>query len=112
MTAIFYRLHLIEAYGTGIGKIMKSYGHMEQKPVIESTKNAFKATLPNINTIHGNANGPMLQSDINSIGKPDDNAAKILDYGQSHGYVTRNDITGLLDVSPSTATQEHQYGVK
>lgn len=35
---VFYRLHLIEAYGTGMGKIMKVYEGMEEKPVIETTK--------------------------------------------------------------------------
>lgn len=38
---VFYRLHLIEAYGTGMGKIMKAYKSMQIKPVIETTKNAF-----------------------------------------------------------------------
>ena len=46
---VFYRLHLIEAYGTGMGKIMKAYEGMVEKPVIETTKNAFKIILPNIN---------------------------------------------------------------
>lgn len=46
---VFYRLHLIEAYGTGMGKIMKAYESMQVKPVIETTKNAFKIILPNIN---------------------------------------------------------------
>ena len=30
---VFYRLHLIEAYGTGMGKIMKAYESMQVKPV-------------------------------------------------------------------------------
>ena len=46
---VFYRLHLIEAYGTGMGKIMKAYEGMVEKPVLETTKNAFKIILPNIN---------------------------------------------------------------
>ena len=49
---VFYRLHLIEAYGTGMGKIMKAYEGMQEKPVIETTKNAFKIILPNINAKH------------------------------------------------------------
>lgn len=35
---VFYRLHLIEAYGTGMGKIMKAYEGMQEKPAIETTK--------------------------------------------------------------------------
>ncbi len=41
--------HLIEAYGTGMGKIMKAYEGMEEKPTIITAKNAFKIILTNIN---------------------------------------------------------------
>ncbi len=46
---IFYRLRLIEAYGTGILKINECYEDQVVKPVIETTDNAFKITLPNTN---------------------------------------------------------------
>ncbi len=46
---VFYRLRLIEAYGTGIQKIMQAYEKVDQKPVLEVTGNAFKITLPNCN---------------------------------------------------------------
>jgi len=46
---IFYRLRLIEAYGTGILKINECYNDYAVKPVIETTSNAFKITLPNTN---------------------------------------------------------------
>lgn len=52
---------------------------MEQKPVIESTKDAFKVTLPNINAIHVNANGPRPQSGIHCKGKTDYKEARILE---------------------------------
>jgi len=40
---------LIEAYGTGMPKIMKSYEGENVKPTIETTDNAFKIILPNLN---------------------------------------------------------------
>lgn len=46
---VFYRLSLIEDYGTGIRKIMKAYEKMDKKPMIETTSNAFKITLLNTN---------------------------------------------------------------
>ena len=46
---VFYRLHLIEAYGTGLTKIMNVYKNTDKKPVIETTRNTFKIILPNIN---------------------------------------------------------------
>ncbi|MDD2458501.1 MAG: ATP-binding protein [Eubacteriales bacterium] len=46
---IFYRLHLIEAYGTGVPKIMDHYLEHDKKPTIEISDNAFKIMLPNMN---------------------------------------------------------------
>ncbi|MDR1748483.1 MAG: putative DNA binding domain-containing protein, partial [Spirochaetaceae bacterium] len=46
---VFYRLHLIEAYGTGIPKIMRSYADCSQKPELQTTNHAFKIILPNRN---------------------------------------------------------------
>ncbi len=45
---VFYRLGLIETYGTGISKIMKAYEGSETKPAIETTRNTFKLVLPNV----------------------------------------------------------------
>lgn len=44
---IFYRLTLIEAYGTGVPKILRSYDDYPKKPNFEVSENAFKTTLPN-----------------------------------------------------------------
>lgn len=44
---VFYRLKLIEAYGTGIPKMLESYERYSIKPIIEISNNAFKITLPN-----------------------------------------------------------------
>ena len=46
---VFYRLHLIEAYGTGMPKIMEAYKEYGVEPHIEISDNAFKITLPNTN---------------------------------------------------------------
>ncbi len=46
---VFYRLHLIEAYGTGMRKIMGTYKEYGLEPNVEISDNAFKITLPNTN---------------------------------------------------------------
>ncbi len=46
---VFYRLHLIEAYGTGMPKIIEAYREFGLEPHIEISDNAFKITLPNTN---------------------------------------------------------------
>lgn len=45
---IFYRLHLIEAYGTGIQKIILNYEKYKVKPIIKTEVGVFQVVLPNI----------------------------------------------------------------
>jgi len=58
LAAIFYRLRLIEAYGTGIAKIMDSYHSAFIKPEFVHTDNAFRITLPYLNTESSNSRRP------------------------------------------------------
>lgn len=97
LAAIFYRLQLIEAYGTGMPKIMNAYTETELKPKIEVSSNAFKITLPNRNaaTNHAEALVGTLKSDEKWI----------LDFIGSHGHIVRSDVDRLLDVSQATANR-------
>lgn len=49
LAGVFLRLGYIEAYGSGIPKIMDLYDGSTAQPIIEVTDNAFKITLPNRN---------------------------------------------------------------
>lgn len=106
---VFYRLHLIEAYGTGMGKIMKAYEGMVEKPVIETTKNAFKIILPNINAKYEKGAESVLPAEPSAhtpVGTPlSAGEEKALEYARTHGAVTRNEVMGLLEVSISTAAR-------
>lgn len=55
---VFHMPRLIESYGSEMDKIMKAYKGMEEKPSIETTKNAFKIILPNINLKYENVSTP------------------------------------------------------
>jgi ATP-dependent DNA helicase RecG len=46
LAGVFYRLELIEAYGTGIMKIMKAYKNSHLSPEIKITPGAFILRLP------------------------------------------------------------------
>jgi len=48
LARVFYLLKWIEAYGTGIPKIIESYEKHSEKPKVEISTNAFKVTLPNL----------------------------------------------------------------
>lgn len=114
---VFYRLHLIEAYGTGMGKIIKAYESMQIKPVIETTKNAFKIILPNINakcetenaTVKTKSGTPVT---VHTEKELSDEEEKILEYARKHGAITKNDVIGLLEVSASTAVRMIRKMVK
>ena len=114
---VFYRLHLIEAYGTGMGKIMKAYESMQVKPVIETTKNAFKIILPNIYAKYETENATVKTKSgtpvtIHTEKELSDEEEKILEYARKHGAITRNDVIGLLEVSASTAARVIRKMVK
>lgn len=45
---LFYRMKLIEAYGTGLSKIISCYKGLSAQPKFESVEGAFQVVLPNI----------------------------------------------------------------
>ena len=115
---VFYRLHLIEAYGTGLRKIMKAYEGMEEQPKIEVTKNAFKIILPNMNAKYENRNtdAALSKVSVNTYAgreEPLSNEEEsVLEYVRTHGVVTRSDVIRLLGVSTSTAARALKKLVK
>lgn len=106
---VFYRLHLIEAYGTGMGKIMKAYENEESKPSIETTRNTFKIILPNINAKH-ETKKPSIHHEyqlVDSVRETaaDGGRAQVLDYIQKKGSITRTEAENILKTSSSTASR-------
>lgn len=98
---IFYRLQLIEAYGTGMRKIMSAYHTQSRKPLVENTSNAFKITLPNINY---SLEMPETRENISSV-LPDTDETKIIEFVRNNGFITRVDVENLLETSTSTASR-------
>ena len=96
LAAVFYRLKLIEAYGTGMPKIMKAYDGSGLTTKIEVTANAFKITLPNRNAEQNQQPAAPL---------PTENEKKILAFVDAHGFVVRSDVDTLLGVSQATANR-------
>ena len=104
---VFYRLKLIEAYGTGMRKIIRAYKNQEAQPVIESTKNAFKIILPNINIESEEKKTLSEPITLNKqleekIEKLQDRKGEILEYIKMNGDITREDAEELLGISAST----------
>ena len=96
---VFYRLNLIEAYGTGILKINESYADCAAKPQFEVTDNAFKITLPNSNYAGE-------RKDVIPPPKVKDKMDRqeiLLRLAEERGYIVRKDVEGALKVSQATA---------
>ena len=91
---IFYRLKLIEAYGTGIPKIIESYNEYNVKPKIEISSNAFKITLPNTLADKSSAKLEINLSDKEYL---------IVNMLKENEYIKRTDIEKNLSISSSMA---------
>lgn len=90
---------------------------MDEKPSIETTKNAFKIILPNINAKYetGKFSAPKAEAITSSAAgaeKKLSNEEKVLKYARFHGTITRNDVIELLEVSTSTASRVIRRMVK
>jgi ATP-dependent DNA helicase RecG len=90
LAAVFYRLQLIEAYGTGITKIFEAYKTAPVHPKIALTPNVFKLILPNLN-ITNIAKTALTQDE------------RILQFAQEHGSINRKQVEDLLGISQTSA---------
>ena len=91
---VFYRLELIEAYGTGMKKIMGAYENSNKKPVIETTDNAFKIILPNLN------------EDVGSLPVADAGSEaerQVLEFIQKNGSISRKETETAVNLKQTAA---------
>ena len=95
---VFYRLKLIEAYGTGMLKINECYADRMEKPRIEVTANAFKITLPNQNAAAENS----VPEDprIPSVMPKQQIVLRLFD---THESISRKDVEAALNTSQASA---------
>ncbi len=93
---VFYRLELIEAYGTGILKIMGAYEGTGLTPQIETSDNAFKIILPNLN-----AKTEQKESE-NTGYEGSKEEEKVIAMVREQGFVTRKEVESLLGMSQTT----------
>ena len=88
IAAIFYRLELIEAYGTGIPRIIESYEHCIQKPVFRPAPASFVVTLPKMDyAVTALSNGKVTNEEL------------IMTLFKEKGYLTRKDVEQVLGQS-------------
>ncbi len=91
---VFYRLELIESYGTGIQKMMESYHGSGAEPAFAPAPASFVVILPNRNTAAGEAPDPTLSRE-----------EQVIRLMEKQGAVTRKDVERLLGCSSFPANK-------
>lgn len=91
---VFYRLRLIEAYGTGIQKILLSYKCYKKEPIFKTEIGAFLVILPNIHFTSEEKNTEKKEISLT------DDYKKILEL-LNQGVKSRKEIQEFLGASQS-----------
>lgn len=92
---VFYRLKLVESYGTGIKRIKALYKNSQRQAVFESAPGAFKTTLFNLNIAE--------EPEIVTPYQPEAEKEIVMKLAASKGMVTRRDVEEALSVGASKA---------
>lgn len=108
LAAIFYRMHLIESYGTGISKIQREYENYSIKPKFETARGVFRVTLPNRNYETNTISGDEIRHSGNtgSVKKRDtlkEQKQAILNFVTEHDKITRKQVEELLSIGTTSA---------
>lgn len=115
LAALLYRMHIIEAYGIGIGKIMDAYANNERQPIFEAVDGAMRVTLPNTNYLRKNyelqeepepprleePTPPWVQHTPLAPTSPEERI--ILRHLQRNEQITRKDVERLLHLKTTQA---------
>lgn len=99
---LFYRMRLIESYGTGIDKIQRMYADFSLKPKFETAKGVFRVTLPNCNDV------AMVKKTKQRAGVEKKNTNEqekdlLVTYASENGQITRKETEELLQVGATKA---------
>ncbi len=86
---LFYRMKLIEAYGTGISKIISCYKGLPVQPTFENVEGAFRVTLPNIHA--------------QSLSLAEEKYLPVLRLFEKQKEITRSDVEKALGVGTTQA---------
>lgn len=101
LAAIFYRMKLIDSYGTGIRKIELAYKSNRLQPEFETAKGVFRVTLPNRNEDQ-NTNIQSC-SGIDSDISLDFQKKLIIEYAKGNGSVSRKEVENLIGAGTTKA---------
>lgn len=120
LASVFYRMKLIESYGTGIGKICRMYAEEPSQPQFDTAKGAFRVILPNCNeqkateknyvpeismvkerrsSYYAGKNSAVYYTPVPSLTDKE----RIMQYAREQGRVKRKDVEQLLGLKQTRA---------
>ena len=120
---IFYRLKLIEMYGTGFSKMQAGYANKDtmsdtynayaRQPSFEAFEGMFKVTMPNL--IYQSKE--QMVTEVQAYYGQDDIYARVMSMFNAKREITRQEVEQELNVSLSTATRilrslKEQYKIR
>ena len=107
LASLFYRMDLIEAYGTGLGKILNCYAGLPIQPSFESVEGAFRVVLPNIHAAltqkpaHAAEGGhEVIPPEATALTASEQKALQAI---RQAGQVSRRELESLLGVGTTRA---------
>ncbi len=109
LAGLYFRMHLIESYGTGIGKIQRSYSNSDKKPVFESAPGVFRVTLPNIYETVSDIGKetvreiPLVHSNTSKQRSLQQEKNLIVQYAEENGSITRQVAEEMLEIGTTKA---------
>jgi len=89
LASLFYRMKLIEAYGTGISKIISCYKGLSVQPKFENVEGAFRVVLPNTH--------------VQSLSVEEEKYLPVLRLCEKQKEITRSDVEDALGVGTTHA---------
>lgn len=89
LASLFYRMKLIEAYGTGISKIISCYKGLSVQPKFENVEGAFRVILPNTHA--------------REISAEEEKYLPVLRLFEKQKEITRSDVEEALGVGTTYA---------
>lgn len=89
LAALFYRMKLIEAYGTGISKIISCYKGLPAQPKFENIEGAFRVVLPN--------------TKAKAISMENEKYLPVLELFEKQKEITRSNVEEALGVETTSA---------
>ena len=103
LAAVFYRLGLVESYGTGVRKIMRLYQGFALTPVFRSAEGAFTVELFNRNERGNRQKNTLNAEDAPDVTAPEELKAAIIAKARAKGSITRKEVETLYQFGSTKA---------